>query len=248
MIAGLASAFAFGTVVPVGRGDDGPGGRAVTLLPIVGLALGLAAAAAWWAGSWAFGEHSLLAGLLAVVTLLVLTRGLHIDGLADTADGLGCYGSADRALEVMRDGASGPFGVAAVVMALFTQAAALAALPHGIAGAVAVVTAVTAGRVAAVLAARRGVPAAIGSTLGARVAGSQSALGVAGWVAVVAAGASLATSRLWQGPAVVVVSLLGAALLIAHCVRRFGGVTGDVMGAAVEMTTTLTLVGLAIRS
>jgi adenosylcobinamide-GDP ribazoletransferase len=46
----------------------------------------------------------------------------------------------------------------------------------------------------------------------------------------------------------VLVSLLAAALLITHCVRRFGGITGDVMGAAIEATTTLTLMGLVIRS
>jgi adenosylcobinamide-GDP ribazoletransferase len=232
----------------MGRHDSGPGRRTLTVLPVVGLALGMAAAAALWVGRWAFGDQSLLAGLVAVGTLLVLTRGLHIDGLADTADGLGCYGPPDRALQVMRDGSTGPFGVAAVVVALLAQAAAFAALPTGVTGAVAAVTAVTAGRVAAVLAARRGIPAAAGSTLGAGVAGSQSMLAVTGWAIVVAGGAALATPRLWLGPVTVLVSLLAAALLITHCVRRFGGITGDVMGAAIEATTTLTLMGLVIRS
>lgn len=248
MITSVASAFAFGTVLPMGRHDSRPGRRTLTMLPIVGLVLGLAAAAALYAGRWAFGDHSLLAGALAVGVVLTLTRGLHIDGLADTADGLGCYGPAERALAVMREGSTGPFGVAAVVVALLCQAAAFAALPTSVAGAVAAVTAVTAGRVAAVVAARRGIPAAAGSSLGAGVAGSQSALAVTAWTVVVAGLAALATPRLWQGPAAVVVSLLAAALLIRHCVRRFGGVTGDVMGAAIEATTTLTLVGLAIRS
>ena len=108
-------------------------------------------------------------------------------------------------------------------------------------------TAVAAGRVAAVLAGSRGVPAAAGSSLGALVAGTQSRKLAAGWVLAVAGFAALATPRPWQGPAVVIVALLGAVVLIAHCVRRLGGITGDVMGAAIELTTTLTLIGLAIR-
>lgn len=248
MITSLASAFTFGTVFPIGRHDSGPDRRTVTMLPVVGLALGLAVAAVLWAGRWAFGENSLLPGLLAVGTLLVLTRGLHIDGLADTADGLGCYGAPDRALEVMRDGSTGPFGVAAVAMVLLTQAAAFAALPTGLTGAAAAITAVTAGRVAAVLAARRGLPAAPGSFLGAAVAGSQSPTVVTFWALAATGGAAMATSNPWQGPAVVVLALLAAVLVVNHCVRRFGGITGDVMGAAVEVTTTLCVLGLAIRT
>jgi adenosylcobinamide-GDP ribazoletransferase len=247
MIGSLASAFAFATVLPAGDRSTGPSSATITALPVVGIALGLAATAAVWAGSWAFGPHSLLAGALAVITLLALTRGLHIDGLADTADGLGCYGNPQRALAVMHDGSTGPFGVAVVGVAVLTQAAGFAALPPGITGAAAVVTAVVTGRVAAVLACRVGVPAAAGSSLGAQVAGSQSPVVVAAWVVTAAALSLAACARPWQGPAVVAVGLLGAAMLIRHCVRRFGGITGDVMGAAVELATTLTLIGLVIR-
>src|SRR6185369_6104207 len=129
------------------------------------------------------------------------------------------YGPPERALRVMRDGGAGPFGVAAVVVMIVVQGLAFAEL-----SAIALIVAVTAGRVAAVAACRRSVPAAEGSTLGAMVAGSQPASVTAAWLVAVA----------------------GAAVLVAHCVRRFGGITGDVLGAAVEVTTTLAALGLAI--
>lgn len=240
-------AFSWLTVLPV-RGpnhvDRRLAGRAITVTPVVGVALGgVAAVLAWLLIT--IDLQPTLAGLLVVAALALLTRGMHIDGTADTADGLGCFGDATRAREVMHSGSTGPFGVAAIVVAIGAQASAFGAL--GAAGHwYAIGLAVVAGRVAAVIACRRGIRAASDRGFGALVADTQPLWLVIGWIAVVALAAIPAVDPWWQGPLVVVIALAASTLLVRHCVRRFDGLNGDVLGAAIEFTVTVVAIGATV--
>lgn len=214
--------------------------QALYWAPLVGAGLGMLAAAELRA-LHALGTPAPLAGLAGVATLAGLTRGMHLDGLADTADGLGCYGGPQRALEVMRDGASGPFGVSALVLALSTQAAALGALAET-GRLVPVVLATVAGRAAFSWCARRGVPPARPVGLGALVADSQPpAVPIAWLVVLLAASLRAVPGRPWQGPLAVALAALTVLMFSAHTRRRFTGLTGDTLGATTELTTTLIL-------
>ncbi|NYH76706.1 adenosylcobinamide-GDP ribazoletransferase [Actinopolyspora biskrensis] len=239
---GLRLALAWLTVLPVRVDgvDERTGGRAVSLAPLVGAALGGFAAASLWA-LLALGSPALLAGLVTTAALALVTRGMHIDGLADTVDGLGCYGSAERALSVMRDGSTGPFAVMAVVLVVGIQATGLAhAATSGQWGVVVLACAV--GRAAFQLCCGKNVPAARPDGMGALVAGSQSRGTTAVWWGVLLLAGGAATWRTWWvGAAAVLLTGCALWLLREHAHRRFGGITGDVLGASSELGTTLVL-------
>lgn len=243
MIRGLALALSWLTVLPVpvsGQVDRAVARQALYWAPVVGAGLGLLATAVL-AALHAGNTPSLLAGVVVVAMLAGLTRGMHLDGLADTADGLGCYGGPQRALAVMRDGAAGPFAVVTLVLVLIAQTAALGALAET-GRWLAVLLAVTAGRVAMSWCTRTAVPAARAEGLGALVAASQPpAVPLAWTVALLAAGLAAVPGRPWQGMLAVGLAALTVLVFSAHTQRRLGGVTGDVLGAASELTTTVIL-------
>jgi adenosylcobinamide-GDP ribazoletransferase len=247
---GLRLALSLLTVAPVraDRIDRGTARTAMLCAPLVGAALGAVAAAVAY-GAVAAGAPSLVAGVLVVALLAALTRGLHLDGLADTADGLGSYRDAEHALAVMKKSDIGPFGVVAIGLALIAQAAgfAAAAARPPLALLAGVVTAVATGRLAATWACRRGVPAARPEGLGALVAGGVPAAAALAWTGVLAAAAVLAAPhRPWLGPLAVAAGVAAPVALTRHAVRRFGGITGDVLGACVEVGTTVCVIVLTL--
>lgn len=209
---------------------------AIAVSPVVGVVLGFAAFGVL-RGLLALGCPALLAGLLLVGALALATRGMHVDGLADTADGLGCYGPPERALAVMKDGGAGPFAVVTLIVVLGIQVTGVAFAGHW-----AVPLAITAGRAAFPLCCRRGVPAARPSGLGALVADSQPLwVPVLWWVLLAGAGVFAVPGRWWQGPAAVLAAGALVFGLSVHTRRRFGGMTGDVLGAAGELAVATVL-------
>ena len=250
---GLRLALTTLTVLPV-RGpaafDRPTAGRAMRLAPLVGLLLAAVLAAVTAAVEHLTVGPPLLACALAVALHAALTRGLHLDGLADLADGLGSYGSPERAREIMKQPDVGGLGLAAVVLVLGVQVAALQACVLAGRGTTALVVAVVTARTAVTAACTTGVPAASPGGLGALVAGTVGRGWATGWaVGVIAVGPGLAVLQdapLWL-PAVAVAAGLGSArLLRRHAARRIGGITGDVLGALVETTTAVVLVVLAL--
>ncbi|MGY1635678.1 adenosylcobinamide-GDP ribazoletransferase [Geodermatophilus sp. SYSU D00742] len=224
------------------RAASGTGG-VLPWAPLVGLLLGGVATAVAVAGTRLV---SPLAGaVLAVAVLAALTRGLHLDGLADTADGLGPLRGRERALQVMRQGDVGPFGVVTLLLTVLLQVAAAAALLSTDHGWAALWTAVLSARLAMTRTGLPGVPAAEGSSLGRAVTGTVSRRWWAGVLLLSAGTVAAGAAGEWALAAALAGSALAglaaAELLLRRALTRLGGVTGDVMGAMAEVTAAVTL-------
>lgn len=252
--AGARLAVSMFTVVPVRAAagdtdsgtDVGAARTALVLVPALGAVLG-ALLGGVAAGLTGLGAPALLAGLVAVGLGAAATRGLHLDGLADLADGLGTHGSAERALAAMRDPGIGAFAVMWLVVVLGVQAAALGALgSRGWVDAVAGgALALGLGRASFAWGARRGVPATPGSALGSLVAGTQAPWVAPVWALVLAAGGAAVLGWLRVVVAVVLAAVV-VVVVTAHARRRLGGVSGDVFGAVCELTVTVALAALTL--
>ncbi|WP_201316173.1 adenosylcobinamide-GDP ribazoletransferase [Dyella sp. EPa41] len=235
----LLAAIGFLTRLPVpARVFDGANTPATQLAwyPVVG---GLIGVLLWGLGWVLAAAPPLLASALLLLAWVVLTGGLHLDGLADSADAwVGGMGDRERTLAIMKDPRSGPMGVTAVVLVLLLKFAGLASLPHP---GSALWLAPLLGR--AVLAAaflstpyvRRG---GLGSGLvDASRPGCLAGLGFAlvlclfaGWPGMRALLAAMAIFTLWR----------------VACMRRLGGMTGDTCGALTELVEAAVLVAVAL--
>ena len=231
------AAGALGFLTPIG-GAAAPSPSAMPWFPVVGAGMGLVLGGVWWLASelWA----APVAAAVVVAADLALTGMLHLDGLIDSADGLLPPLDRARRLDVMADPAAGAFGVGAAVTVLLLRWAALAALTPSapLLGALwcasrlamaGFTQRVPYARAAGLASAfrppvRRGPPLA-GILLGALLVGLGGGDAVAG-VAMLAVASSA---------------------VVALAVRRVGGFTGDVLGAAGLVGETVGLLTAAAR-
>ncbi len=235
------AAVAFLTRVPLGRSIELQAAdisRGAALFPLVGAAIGAAAGVVA-----ALAVHvlpPLAAGGLAVATAALLTGALHLDALADTADALGGM-SRERALEIMRDHRVGSFGAVALVCDLIVRASVTGGLA---AAGVAVAALAAAG------ACSRALAPLMAAALPYARAGEPDHPLAAGWPprhVVTAAALGLAIPVLLlgrDGLAAAGVAALVALILGLFYRRWLGGVTGDCLGAAIELAETLALAAL----
>jgi len=208
--------------------------------PLAVLPLAALVGVVGWAGIEL--ELTPLAVAVAMVIVLALgSRALHLDGLSDVADGLTSGHDPERSLAVMKDSAAGPAGAAALVLTLGLQAAALGGLLLQDRGPWLAAFLICVSRGVLALACVRGVRAARGDGLAVSFAQTvPRIMTVLVWVIAAGAAAGLfawsADIDWWRGPVSVAAGVGVAIVVVAHCVRRFGGVTGDVFGATIEIS------------
>jgi cobalamin 5'-phosphate synthase/cobalamin synthase len=217
--------------------------RGVALFPVVGAAIGAVMAGAAWTLRLVFPVG--VAAIGAVAVGLVLTGGLHLDGLADTIDGYG-GSSRERALEIMRDHAIGVYGAAAIAVDLIGTTLVIAALAERAGGLWMVIAAGAVSRAAAAILGSvepyARAPGGTGSVL------AQHGHRAGAWWAAIIGLAVAAASGGVRGLIGCAAAALVTVVWAWRCRRRLGGMTGDTLGAAVEMTTIVVLlVGLASR-
>lgn len=248
---GLRLAVGTLTMVPVGELDP-PTRRSaawgMSLAPVAALPLGVAAAATCLVAQLT-ALPPLVGAALVLVVLALGSRAMHLDGLADTVDGVGAGWSRERALDVMRRGDVGPMGATALVLVLVAQAAAAATVLGRPWGWLLVGVAVVVSRAACALTCTTGIRAARPDGLGAVVAEAVPRA-VTGLVLLTAAALLTLTVGLTGAqPLLGVGAVLAMSVVVLALVRTatrvFGGVSGDVMGAAIELSLATLLVVLS---
>lgn len=237
-------AFSFLTILPVGRAspvEEKALARSMAFFPLVGLVIGILMALAQYLLSFLLPKALVL--WIIIGFLSFLTRGLHLDGFADTMDGLASGGTREKILEVMRDSRIGAFGVISLILLIGAKYLALDQiskpyLPHSL------IMMVVVGRSSMVLVCFRSPYARSGGGLGKPFAENLRAREVV-FSLVSASGIALFLMGV-KGIMVFLGVCLFSLVYRLFFTKKLGGVTGDVLGAANELAELLCLILLII--
>jgi adenosylcobinamide-GDP ribazoletransferase len=231
--AGLRSAIAFLTLIPVplARRPHGGFADAPGWFPLVGAGIGAVGGGVRAGTGAAFGAT--VGSALALIAMVALTGALHLDGLADTADGLGVRGNLQRRLDVMRDPANGTFATLALGLWGLLWFAIVVSLDAGQAVRT-LIAAAACGRWMAVVHGSLLGPAR-SDGLGSAFAPTRSQLVLA---TVWALAASLIALGVGTGAAAFGAALVAGLAFTGFAQRAFGGQTGDTLGACVVIAET----------
>jgi adenosylcobinamide-GDP ribazoletransferase len=223
------TALAFLTRIPVRHATCTPEaiGRSASLFPLVGALVGAAEVLVLWTCRRAMPPT--LTATVIVLTGILLTGALHLDGLADMADGFGGSRTRDDVLRIMRDHQIGTYGAIALIMTLILQISAIANLVERHVAVPFLVVAPAASRWAMVLLGRRLPYARPDGGLGRALTDHVRDREVWASTAIVLA----ITAMLARASGIIslAVTLAVTAAVGFVCVRRIGGITGDTLGA-----------------
>jgi adenosylcobinamide-GDP ribazoletransferase len=240
----LLLALSFLTILPVGRGllkKDQELVRSMAFFPLVGLVIGLLLALGYYLLSFLFTKSLVL--WLTIGLLALLTRGLHLDGLADTMDGLASGGSREKILEVMRDSRIGAFGVISLILLIGAKYFALDQIStQSIPYALILMTVV--GRNSMVLVCYRSPYARTGEGLGKPFTENLGTRELT-FSLLSAFGIALLTMGI-NGILVFLEICLFSLVYRFYFIKKLGGVTGDILGMANELSELLCLILLII--
>ncbi len=240
MVKYLMIALRFLTVIPVPGervADDEDLGQSMSFFPLIGFLIGLILAGVRYV--LGMGLPGPLADVLVIATLVVVTGALHLDGFADTIDGLAGGKDRERTLAIMKDSRIGSFAVVGLTLILILKTAALIGVPEGIKGKVLIVVPVL-GRWSVVQLAAWFDYAREGYGTGhafVRYAGSKESI-ISTLITVIIALGIFGFGGVMMFLAIVALTLF----LGLFFKRRIGGVTGDIMGAACEVNEAAVLV------
>lgn len=244
---GMMIAMSFFTRIPLEKYfpyDEEKYKSGLSLFPLTGLIIGSLLTAVYWVASLLMG-HGTAAAFITVTAYVLITGGIHLDGLADSADGLFSARDSDRILEIMKDSRTGANGVIALILQISAYFVLLSEIQEYGAGQIslAVLLFPVAGKAAGYAA------ASISKT--ARPGGMGE---------VFTSGAALSTSIIYYSAMYIVFACfygfaafvpIGLSLAAAMTARkisldRIGGLTGDVLGMIIEISQTGYLLGLLV--